>query len=167
MRNDSINSIPADTLKFYLGMEQKMTESTIDYSRYFWQGERVRLRPFRREDAELRFIASLDSPTRQMHMDGIELPTTLELHKASIEKIVDCQDNGGMILFAVENLAGDTVGGVAAQPRSEKWDVQFWGCRLPISSRKRICGGRRAHPAQIWLLGTALSKVQFDMCAYQ
>jgi RimJ/RimL family protein N-acetyltransferase len=101
-------------------MEQKMTESTIDYSHYFWQGERTRLRPFRLEDAELRFIASLDSPTRQAHIGGIELPTSVELQKAWLEKVAGCQDNGGMILFATENLAGVTVGWVSLHSRDQK-----------------------------------------------
>jgi RimJ/RimL family protein N-acetyltransferase len=101
-------------------MEPKMTESTIDYSRYFWQGETTRLRPFRLDDAELRFIASLDSPTRQSHMDGIELPTSVELQKAWLEKMAGCKDNGGFVLFATENLAGDTVGWVSLHSRDPK-----------------------------------------------
>jgi RimJ/RimL family protein N-acetyltransferase len=101
-------------------MEQKMTESTIDYSHYFWQGERTRLRPFRLEDAELRFIASLDSPTRQAHIGGIELPTSVELQKAWLEKVAGCQDSGSLILFATENLAGVTVGWVSLHSRDQK-----------------------------------------------
>jgi RimJ/RimL family protein N-acetyltransferase len=101
-------------------MEQKMTESTLDYSHYFWQGERARLRPFRLEDAELRFMASLDSPTRQAHMGGIELPTSLELQKAWLEKVAGCHDTGSIILFATENLAGVTVGWVSLHSRDQK-----------------------------------------------
>ncbi len=97
-----------------------MTESTIDYSHYFWQGERTRLRPFRLEDAELRFTASLDSPTRQAHMGGIELPTSVERQKAWLEKVAGCQDSGGMILFATENLAGVTVGWLSLHSRDQK-----------------------------------------------
>ena len=74
-----------------------MTETTMDYSHYFWQGDKTRLRPFRLEDAELRFSASLDSLTRQAHMGGIELPTSVELQKAKLEKVAGCQDKGGMI----------------------------------------------------------------------
>ena len=97
-----------------------MAESTINYSHYFWQGEVTRLRPFRLEDAELRFIASLDSPTRQAHMGGIELPTSVELQKAWLEKVAGCQNHGGMILFVIENLAGDTVGWVLLHSLNQK-----------------------------------------------
>jgi len=34
----------------------------MNYSKYFWQGEKVRLRPLRVEDAEQAYIDSLDSP---------------------------------------------------------------------------------------------------------
>jgi hypothetical protein len=37
----------------------------LDYSRYYWQGEKVRLRPLRPEDAEQDYADSLDTPSRQ------------------------------------------------------------------------------------------------------
>jgi len=91
----------------------------FDYSRYFWQGEKTRLRPWRLEDAELRFRGSLDSPTRQFHQDGVELPTTIELQKAWLEAKGDCKDDG-MIRFATENFDGDTVGWVSLHSRDQK-----------------------------------------------
>ena len=92
----------------------------FDFSRYFWQGEKVRLRPFRLDDDELRFMASLDSPTRQIHVGGIELPTSIELQRSWLETRVGCQDNGGFILFAMDNLAGDTVGWVSLHSQDQK-----------------------------------------------
>ncbi|KAB2861580.1 MAG: GNAT family N-acetyltransferase [Anaerolineae bacterium] len=96
-----------------------MTTFTPDYSHYFWQGERTRLRPFRLEDAELRFIASLDSPTRQLHQDGIELPTSVELQKEWLEKAADFKDDR-MIRFAMENLDDITVGWVTLHSTDQK-----------------------------------------------
>ena len=96
-----------------------MTASTPDYSRYFWQGERTRLRPFRLEDAELRFMASLDSPTRQIVQDGIELPTSVELQKEWLEKAAGSKDDG-MIRFAMDNFEGATVGWVTLHSRNQK-----------------------------------------------
>jgi RimJ/RimL family protein N-acetyltransferase len=101
-------------------MDQDMADTTLDYSRYFWQGESTRLRPFRLEDADLRFSASLDSPTRQAHVGGIEFPTSVELQSAWLEKVAGCQDNGRIVLFATENLAGDTVGWVSLHSRDQK-----------------------------------------------
>lgn len=100
-----------------------MSQTTPDTSRYFWQGEKVLLRPFRVDDAETRFAASLDSPTRQIHMGGIEFPTTVERQRAWLETVKDCQDTGHMVLFAIENLAGDAgnmVGWVSLHSRDQK-----------------------------------------------
>ena len=60
-----------------------MKDTTLDYSRYFWQGEKVRLRPLRIEDAEQGFIDSFDSPSRQFLELGIELPTSIELQSST------------------------------------------------------------------------------------
>ena len=96
-----------------------MATSTPDYSHYFWQGERTRLRPWRLEDAELRFMASLDSPTLALHQDGIVLPTSLELQRAWLEKAGGVQDDG-MLRFAMDNLDGVTVGWVTLHSRDQK-----------------------------------------------
>jgi len=96
-----------------------MTESTADYSRYFWQGEKTKLRSWQLEDAELRFMASLDSQTVALHQDGIELPTSLALQKEWLEKIAGSKDSD-MIRFAMENLDGITVGWITLHSRDQK-----------------------------------------------
>lgn len=97
-----------------------MTTHTSDYSHYFWQGEKTRLRPWRVEDAELRFRASLDSPTLALHEDGIVLPTSLELQTAWLERVDGLKDDGVMIRFAMENLASETVGWITLHSRDQK-----------------------------------------------
>lgn len=96
-----------------------MTEFKPDYSRYFWQGEKTRLRPWRLEDAELRFKASLDSPTLALHEDGVVLPTSVELQQAWLERAVNSNDST-MLRFAMENLDGVTVGWVSLHSRDAK-----------------------------------------------
>jgi RimJ/RimL family protein N-acetyltransferase len=95
-------------------------DTYLDYSRYFWQGEKVRLRPLRLEDAEQSFVSSLDSPSRQLLQLGVELPTSVELMRTNLEKLVGCKDANGVIVFAIENLAGDHVGGISLHSRDEK-----------------------------------------------
>jgi RimJ/RimL family protein N-acetyltransferase len=97
-----------------------VTETALDYSRYFWQGEKVRLRPLRTEDAEQGFIDSLDSPSRQVLQAGIELPTSIELQRSSLEKYVGCKNADGVILFAIETLEGVNVGRISLHSRDEK-----------------------------------------------
>jgi len=97
-----------------------VNDKNLDYSRYFWQGEKVRLRPLRIEDAEQSFASSLDSPSRQLLQLGIELPTSVELTRTTLEKYVGCKDADGVIIFAIENLKADHVGGISLHSRHEK-----------------------------------------------
>ena len=92
----------------------------LDYSRYFWQGEKTILRPFRLDDADASFINSLDSPSRQLLQFGIELPTSPEILRTDLEKRVDCKDAGNVILFAIEILSGVKVGGISYHSRDRK-----------------------------------------------
>lgn len=96
-----------------------MSTFAPDYSHYFWQGEKTRLRPWRQEDAELRFRASLDSPTLALHQDGIELPSSVELQKAWLEKAAGFKSED-MLRFAMENLDGVTVGWATLHSRDQK-----------------------------------------------
>jgi len=96
-----------------------MTPLTPDYSNYFWQGAKTRLRAWRLEDAELRFAASLDTPTRQMHQDGVELPTSVELQREWLEKAAGFKEDD-MLRFAMENLEGVTVGWATLHSRDPK-----------------------------------------------
>jgi len=91
-----------------------------DYSNYFWQGELVRLRPMQLEDAELNFLASLDSPSRQVLQLGIELPSSLELQRKTMEKYAGCKEVDGVILFAIETHAGEYAGGMSLHSMDEK-----------------------------------------------
>ncbi|MCA9840129.1 MAG: GNAT family N-acetyltransferase [Trueperaceae bacterium] len=94
-----------------------MTE--LDYSHYFWQGQLVRLRPVSLEDADAKFAASLDSPSRQVLQLGVELPTTPQLLRKSLESRIDCKDDG-IILFTIETLQAENVGGISLHSRDDK-----------------------------------------------
>ncbi len=114
-----------------------MTETALDYSRYFWQGEKVRLRPLRIEDAEQRFIDSLDSPSRQVLQYRIELPTSVELERSSLEKYAGCKDADGVILFAIENVEGLSVGGISLHSRDEKNGLFGFGIVISLDHRRK------------------------------
>lgn len=96
-----------------------MGSFTPDYSHYFWQGEKTRLRLWRLDDAEIRFQASLDSLTRAFHEDGIEVPTSIDLQRAWLEKAVD-QKPEGVLRFVMEKLDGGAVGWVTLHSRDAK-----------------------------------------------
>jgi RimJ/RimL family protein N-acetyltransferase len=87
----------------------------------------VRLRPFRVEDAESSFEASLVSPSRQVLQLGIELPTSVELQESALEKWVGCTEANGAILFVIENTEGEDVGGISMHSRDPKNGVFSFG----------------------------------------
>jgi RimJ/RimL family protein N-acetyltransferase len=97
-----------------------MNYKALDYTRYFWQGDKVRLRPLRAEDAEQLFVNTLDSPARQFLQLRIELPTSVELLRATVEKYAGCKDVDGLIVFAVDNIEGEYVGGLSFHSRDPK-----------------------------------------------
>src|SRR5262245_37333696 len=125
-----------------------MKEIVLDYSRYFWQGKKVRLRPMRIEDAEQSFVSSLDSPSRRLLQLGIELPTSVDLLKGKWERYVGCKEADGVIVFSVDNLDGITVGGISLHSCDEKNGVFSFG----VVTHRQHCGqGYAADAVQILL----------------
>jgi RimJ/RimL family protein N-acetyltransferase len=108
----------------------------MDFSNYFWQGDKVRLRPFRLDDAEQSYLDSLDTPTRQSIQLGTELPTSVELEKESLRKYLGCKDADGVILFAIENLDGTHVGAISYHTRHPKNGTFSFGITVRAGNRK-------------------------------
>ena len=97
-----------------------MTELDLDYSYYFWQTDKIRLRALSIDDAGYRFAGSLDSISREEFNIGIELPTTIEKQRAWLEKYGGCKQIDGMIAFAIENHSQAYVGMVTIQDIDER-----------------------------------------------
>jgi RimJ/RimL family protein N-acetyltransferase len=135
-------------------------DQTLDFSRYYWQGDKVRLRPLRIEDAEQSFIDSLDSPSRQLLQLGIELPTSVEALKSFLEKYVDCKDVDGIIIFRIENHAGVTVGGISLHSRNRKNGTFGFGVNVQREHRRK----GYAEDAVKILLRYAFQQQRFQKC---
>jgi RimJ/RimL family protein N-acetyltransferase len=95
-------------------------EEQVDYSNYFWQGDKVRLRPVTLEDAESCFADSFDSPARQVLQLGMELPSSVEAQREELEKYTDCKDVNGVRVFSIETHDGARVGGISMHTRNRK-----------------------------------------------
>jgi RimJ/RimL family protein N-acetyltransferase len=89
------------------------------------------------EDAEQRFIDSLDSPSRQVLQMGIELPTSVELERSAMEKYAGCKDADGIIMFAIENAEGINVGGISLHSREEKNGLFSFGVVISREHRRK------------------------------
>jgi len=97
-----------------------MTETVLDYSNYFWQSDKMRLRALTGDDAGSRFAHSLDSISREEFNIGIEVPTTIELQKAWLEKYGGCKQVNAMIVFAIETYKQEYVGLVTINNMDER-----------------------------------------------
>jgi RimJ/RimL family protein N-acetyltransferase len=97
-----------------------MTKTTLDYSNYFWQTDKIRLRALNSDDAGSRFAHSLDSISREEFNIGIELPTTVELQKAWLEKYDGCKQVDDKIIFAIETHEQQYVGLVTINDIDER-----------------------------------------------
>jgi len=109
----------------------------LDYSRYFWQGEKVRLRPLRPEDAENAYLAQLDSPTRRDLQLGVELPTSVEGLRSALEKWYDCRKADGAVVFVIETLEGENVGGISLHSADQKNGVFSFGVVIDRTHRRK------------------------------
>lgn len=114
-----------------------MSETILDYSHYFWQGSQIRLRAFTVDDADYRFAQSLDSVARQVFNLGMELPTTVELQKAYLEKVSGCQQVNNMIVFAIENLENELAGVLTMHSIDERHGKFSFGILVNRPYRQR------------------------------
>lgn len=92
----------------------------ILYDRYFWQNGKVRLRAIQPEDWEGHYYNRFDSHGRRLLEYEVELPPTVHEAKEFAEKNTDFSLGGGRIMFTVENLNGENVGGINLNSVDEK-----------------------------------------------
>ncbi|WEG13647.1 GNAT family protein [Pullulanibacillus sp. KACC 23026] len=91
-------------------MEDKIIK--IDYSNYFWQDDKVRLRAIHPEDWEGDYIGKFDTPARRLLECSTELPPTITGSKKFAEENADFSSTNGRIMFSIEDLEGNNVGGI-------------------------------------------------------
>lgn len=84
----------------------------IDYSNYFWQDDKVRLRAIQPEDWEGDYISKFDTPARRLLECAIELPPTISGSKKFAEENTDFASTNGRIMFTIEILEGKSIGGI-------------------------------------------------------
>jgi RimJ/RimL family protein N-acetyltransferase len=106
--------ISEDAVKkiIYKKGELNMSAEEINYSKYFWQNELVRVRRSKPDDWEHHKGPGFDSDERFFSDYAQELPNDKELSKESWENYVKANWNSDeRILFAFETHSGEYVGG--------------------------------------------------------
>jgi len=132
----------------------------LDYTDYFWAGERIRLRGLTENDAESAFANALDSPARQVLQLGIEVPTSVDTLRAELAKRASCKDVDGVILFAIEDSDGAYVGGISLHTPSLKNGTFSFGVTV---HREHRGNGYAAEAIQM-LLRYAFHERRFQKC---
>lgn len=81
------------------------------YAGYSWQGERVRLRPLRIEDAPKKWREWTDTQARILLEYGMDLPpVSLETYTEQLRPSCEFEDTSQRISFGIETLEGEFVG---------------------------------------------------------
>lgn len=84
----------------------------INYDKYFWQNELVRLRATEPRDWETHFFSYYDSEARFMLQEEVELPPTRTDTQEFSKKWDDFKVTDGRLMFTIETLDGKAVGGL-------------------------------------------------------
>ncbi|RED32263.1 GNAT family N-acetyltransferase [Paenibacillus sp. VMFN-D1] len=84
----------------------------IDYCHYFWQDDEVRLRAIQPEDWESFYIGLYETPARLLLECAMELPPTISGAKRFTEENADFTSTNGRIMFTIETLHGESIGGI-------------------------------------------------------
>jgi RimJ/RimL family protein N-acetyltransferase len=129
-------------------------------SRYFWQGEKVRLRGVSINDWEEWFEDFEDSDAIRLLNWGIELPKSVEIAKAIFAEWADFKDTSNRIMFTIETLDGEPVGGINIHSKDEKNGTFSFGIRV---NRKHRGKGYGSEALRI-LLNYGFYELRFQKC---
>ena len=115
----------------------------IDFSKYFWQDEEIRLRAIKTEDWEGHYINRFDTPARRMLECSIELPPTIAEAQRFTEKFSDFASN--RLMFTIEPLNGENVGGINLNSIDERNGTFSIGIQVDKDHRGKGYGTRAIH----------------------
>ena len=112
----------------------------IDYSNYYWQDGEVRLRAIQEGDWEGYYLNRFDTPARRLLQNAVELPPTISEAKKFAEEYAEFSAN--RLMFTIENLYGENVGGVNLNSIDEKNGTFSIGVQVDRDHRGKGYGTR-------------------------
>ena len=108
-------SISEDAVKkiiYKKGGDIDMNANTVDFNKYFWQNELIRVRRAKPDDWKYNNHLKYDSEDRFFQDCEQELPTGDELWQEQWENYINANQNSDeLVILSFENHAGEYVGG--------------------------------------------------------
>jgi RimJ/RimL family protein N-acetyltransferase len=109
---------------------------------YFWQDDTLRLRAIRPDDWEAHYANRFDTPARRLLEAEVELPPTeTEAHQFA-EEWADFRSTSHRIMFTIESLAGDNLGGINLNSVDERHGTFSIGLQIDRGHRGHGYGTR-------------------------
>lgn len=104
---------------------------TTSISKFYWQGERIRLRPMRMDDIEL-WLTEEQSDSEAVHFlnYGITLPQSTEDAQAFGERYALFKNQEERIMFSIETLDERLIGGINIHSMNKKNGTFETGSRI-------------------------------------
>lgn len=103
---------------------------------YFWEGERVRLRPMHADDAALWLAEERSDSEASRFLDyGVELPKSEHAARAFAERYAEFNHRAERIMFSIETLESRLVGGINIHSVNKKNGTFETGSRIYRSFR--------------------------------
>jgi RimJ/RimL family protein N-acetyltransferase len=114
----------------------------VNYANYFWQDEEIRLRAIQLEDWEGHYHNRFDTSARRLLECAVELPPTIAEAKKFAETFSDFSTGNGRIMFTIENLIGENIGGINLNSIDERNGTFSIGIQIDQDHRGKGYGTR-------------------------
>jgi RimJ/RimL family protein N-acetyltransferase len=104
---------------------------------YYWEGSAIRLRAGKKEDAGIWLEESTDSEGIRCLEPGISLPVSAKTAEELAEKYGDFNNSEERIMFTIETLPGEVVGGININSIDQKNGTFSTGTRIYRRFRRK------------------------------
>jgi [ribosomal protein S5]-alanine N-acetyltransferase len=128
-------------------------------SPYYWQGQHIRLRPMHVDDVAL-WLAEEQSDSEAVRMlnAGMDLPKSEQDARAFAERYAEFNHRHERIMFSIETLDGELVGGINIHSMNQRNGTFETGTRIYRAYRGRGYG----FEAKLIVLRYALHELRFQ-----
>ena len=120
--------------------------------KYYWQGARIRLRPLHAQDVDLWLAEERsDSEAVRFLNYGMDLPKSAQAAQSFAERYAEFNNQDERIMFSVETLDGELVGGINIHSMNQKDGTFETGSRIYRPFRRVLKKSKGVQKSDGWL----------------